>query len=1738
MDSSLPRELTLERFVYEEVARAGPSGRTASQLMAQLHSTGKFVRVIEQLALRAEEADGEPSMNDLRIRSFHEHKSRVRSTKFYSHHAWVLQCANEGYLDPEDLELLASAGGTSSFHLKSTAWTAPEQVAQCLTSLSKDLFTPTPRKGARIGRPPKKRSADDDPDTPVRKRGRPRKHPIEPDSEANAVQTPSRKRGRPRKHPIESGVETPAAETTPKKRGRPRKQPIQSADASPAEAGTTEPAVVSASASRSGTPVRQNVPEEGTPTVTTRQRSSARLASKLVTDDDAALGPDSPTIGAVQRRSWRLMQEQSPVRPSSLLASAPLVAEQTTLQTEASSATTPPSAAVSPTQETVDQTKLHNMPTGTESQDTAVVSSTTSTNLSRVDDLLSAPDQVKIKAEATLPATPLHKKPAGLISTPTPSASERKRRTNLTQLRSSHALVQCVREAGGAMDTLQIPDQLSSYVERHGFASDAQLINLRDRKVREKALSAAVDNGMLRRTYIRLDRPSAAFPRRQIMYLPDLPADQLQRYCDAVKAGREGWFDSKNAKTALTSVTDNVAIGEEDADRFAKPWHTEDRFPLAELPSAQSELATLRQPFRDVISVYRQHFGFLSGEMVRLKAFHLACARYAGLYRTELAHNDASAASASSASSAALPLSFFWTDAPLDLYLAFVPMPSVSEALEKLALDPHIRSLSIHALPDELKAGLGLTASIPNETYVALYSLAMQLNNLGIVKMQGAAQGEDAPKLATSISLSSPTPMVEPLQRIPFYDWACAEDEKPLVDVIDFGLDADRINLFWAKLQACCLNSRRLIHGGIGQVADAGAEGSPANGSTFDANLLNDVDPFKRLPDELTYVMWAPRAWRPYHQLRPSQTKFLYRIDVRDIPSVTPDDIDKLAYVTLAPPQVVRAVLELRLERANEPVDPDGTTVRRQKPRFTWPLKLSSVTLPTSVYKTALAKTGAKRKRIQAEREKNGRVTTMTKARQLRQRREEEFQAMLSQAFGDVPAVQELRVKIENALAVIRRKFIAGDVRFDANAVRMAISRAIRSASGIKLMPTVRAPLSAGRRKRQARRGSTEARDQSEQDQRDDEDKEGETSGRGNGRTRRDRRSRRNMDQINFWTPARKELLRDAAVILRVRDRIRGRSDWSALFQVIDHGERTKTKSVIMAQWRNQYYRMRSLHGEEAYLAALESRWIPIYIQARQEGILHDREFPSPTGFDLAAQIELLRERIDKNEVQRSLTRPIARHHLPLELNEATDFTKSWKEEFEEEPVGRRFETVFTAEAGVASKRFETLLSTPFGIEASAATPQEQDSGATAIDDAMAEWAVRIVIATASAESEPHESAALHLSSGSEAVAAPDESSAVDETVKADFCRAVGEHRVEAAMQRLLEAKLIRPLSSEPSVRRRPGTNFVFSDELVRLLPDANAAQRLAMVDVQAMLTHRREAWEPLCDAQGEGVWVEPVLADGEAAVLVSLVQAGLVEAHVDQRAFEALRQNPAFNARVLNDEDLEALIWVRGGGQVQEALEQAVVRLPGIPEDPALGWLTLAPSPTSSSSSGAGAGDGELRQKWLEVFETTLATWSVGDPAGAERLRTLGMRLLHAGPRGILVDRDEVYAHLVELTSSPFALAFFSPLETRPQLVGSLFVHAYTLPISQFPHIWSTLAPQPSIHHWHALLHTLYTLTLHRPGFHLLALHPRSTDTVALSFADLWLAIRTLDLVDAIHVTVQGTLHPSAHRPISAGLQ
>ncbi|PWN40863.1 hypothetical protein IE81DRAFT_201700 [Ceraceosorus guamensis] len=113
-----------------------------------------------------------------------------------------------------------------------------------------------------------------------------------------------------------------------------------------------------------------------------------------------------------------------------------------------------------------------------------------------------------------------------------------------------------------------------------------------------------------------------------------------------------------------------------------------------------------------------------------------------------------------------------------------------------------------------------------------------------------------------------------------------------------------------------------------------------------------------------------------------------------------------------------------------------------------------------------------------------------------------------------------------------------------------------------------------------------------------------------------------------MWTKASDELLRDAAVILRARDKERNaiQTNWIALRQIFPFAYRQGT--VI-----KRYRYLISTIGEAAYLDELEAQWTRLWKKYRGTQYLEDLHPGHPTLFDLPQHIRFLRSHIDKENM-------------------------------------------------------------------------------------------------------------------------------------------------------------------------------------------------------------------------------------------------------------------------------------------------------------------------------------------------------------------------------------------------------------------------------------------------------------------------------------------------------------------------
>ncbi len=291
---------------------------------------------------------------------------------------------------------------------------------------------------------------------------------------------------------------------------------------------------------------------------------------------------------------------------------------------------------------------------------------------------------------------------------------------------------------------------------------------------------------------------------------------------------------------------------------------------------------------------------------------------------------------------------------------------------------------------------------------------------------------------------------------------------------------------------------------------------------------------------------------------------------------------------------------------------------------------------------------------------------------------------------------------------------------------------------------------------------------------------------------------------------------------------------------------------------------------------------------------------------------------------------------------------------------------------------------------------------------------------------------------------------------------------------------------------------------------------------------------------------------------MLSLMELGLMDAEIDERAFETLRQNPVLNVRVINDDDLESLLVVKGKQGTMAALDEAAVPLPDIPDDTTVDWLTNSEETANATSAG-------LQTVWLQRLETAVKDLATRDPAAAKRIERLGDGLLGGGIYGIplhSIKIDFTFSDVIFLTTGPHPLAFFSPVTSAPILLASAYIRPYILRFPthkdsvsdiSLPHIWTTLSPptHTSLSVWRNLLETVVGLTMQRPGlsidwlakrFSTCATVPtplgggREREIIGVSFADVFSAARSLIDAGIVEVTTHGEAGPEGGRIGVAG--
>lgn len=383
---------------------------------------------------------------------------------------------------------------------------------------------------------------------------------------------------------------------------------------------------------------------------------------------------------------------------------------------------------------------------------------------------------------------------------------------------------------------------------------------------------------------------------------------------------------------------------------------------------------------------------------------------------------------------------------------------------------------------------------------------------------------------------------------------------------------------------------------------------------------------------------------------------------------------------------------------------------------------------------------------------------------------------------------------------------------------------------------------------------------------------------------------RKSRQGIHDWTPAKSELLRDCAVILRARDKYRSpgipapRRQWSALLALFPEASH-------LAALTNQFDKLKNVVGEELYLDQLEVEWTRLWEQYRGTDYLPDPDFSSPE-VDLHYHVAFLRKNIDKHQVENLVFRGTGTSLplLPSRLIRKIDYDIP----SEVQPF-INFSALSRNTVGDAVSELRSVLLARHSFTVDAISQRSTGFLENAPQSSLRHRElVKGVIKMTEAIDDEHYNA----------------------TVAEAFCKAnADEKSLSHAIEELKAAGILKQKSNEG--RQLPDRNLIYSSErndfftvtdLEAIHPMIIAAEASRLLGSKQKDRQRRnrqpENRPPTFIADG-------LETDEETAACVCLISNRLVDVTIDMSAFESLKRRSRLNGKKVADVDLEAPVRI-----------------------------------------------------------------------------------------------------------------------------------------------------------------------------------------------------------------------------------
>jgi hypothetical protein len=530
------------------------------------------------------------------------------------------------------------------------------------------------------------------------------------------------------------------------------------------------------------------------------------------------------------------------------------------------------------------------------------------------------------------------------------------------------------------------------------------------------------------------------------------------------------------------------------------------------------------------------------------------------------------------------------------------------------------------------------------------------------------------------------------------------------------------------------------------------------------------------------------------------------------------------------------------------------------------------------------------------------------------------------------------------------------------------------------------------------------------------------------------------------WTKAKDELLRDAIVILRCRDRHRNpanpQKNWKALNQIFPDPSATSLK--------NRYEHLCKAVGEQAYLDQLEAEWDKIWATHRDGDELDDLDPKSPTDFDLMAHIQFLRRHINKLAVADKVDSETG-DPLPLDVSKMLGIYDY------ERPLGCDVYDAYSSLTRTVAmeisveKRTTALYSRAFTLESGAlfsgqeAQTQEFNAKRQLLKEkGIATAIVKIIQCTSDEDYDSNVATQLSLDNSNE--------------------EAIGR-----SIKELIDLKIIRKRTKED--REVPNRSFVYAPDYVSFYTE---------ITLETLPFWRIvEGYQSILkDGQAT---VFRLSENEETAAYMTLLSQDQVKADIGLNVVEKIKMDKLFNAKLIQDHMLEMPIQLHLSTSTSrtDTIRRCAALLNSQPsQEPVLQWFE--------------AGVESIATRVDKVWKQWIASLKGEKQAIAKRLESI-FHDENSGTNGINKEELKSLCPSRYLNSLLQAAQGFSPPLVfqfgyeETFLISSRYLRTWTLGYKDgtftFPYKWYNIHGQWIRQEWSQAIQFVLHASLTRPG-------------------------------------------------------